>query len=47
MKEGGVLATYSCARKVRDALKNAGFSVKDEPCVGRRSPSTIAYFSKI
>lgn len=43
MKKGAVLATYSCARIVRDNLKNAGFVVKDGPCVGRKSPSTLAY----
>lgn len=37
-----VLATYSCARAVRDALAAAGFVVIDGPCVGRRSPSTLA-----
>lgn len=38
-----ILTTYSCARSVRDNLKKAGFIVKDGPCVGRRSPSTVAY----
>lgn len=42
MKKGGKLATYSCARMVRDNMKEAGFKVKDGPCVGRRSPGTIA-----
>jgi len=42
MKKGAILATYSCARKVRSNLSKAGFEVKDGPCVGRRSPSTIA-----
>ncbi len=42
MKKGAKLTTYSCARIMRDNLKAAGFSVKDGPCVGRRSPSTIA-----
>ncbi len=42
MKKGGVLTTYSCARKVRDNLRKAGFEVKDGPCIGRRSCSTIA-----
>jgi tRNA U34 5-methylaminomethyl-2-thiouridine-forming methyltransferase MnmC len=42
MKKKSVLATYSCAGNVRRALKEAGFSVADGPCVGRRSPSTIA-----
>ena len=42
MKPGAVLATYSCARIVRENLKKAGFIVKDGPSVGRRAPSTIA-----
>jgi len=42
MKKKGMLATYSCAGNVRRVLKEAGFSVSDGPCVGRRSPSTIA-----
>ena len=43
MNKKGVLATYSCAKIVRDNLKKVGFSVKDGPCVGRKSPSTLAY----
>ncbi|MBT4824003.1 hypothetical protein HN695_02930 [Candidatus Woesearchaeota archaeon] len=35
------LATYSCARIVRENLAKAGFTVKDGPIVGRRSPGTI------
>lgn len=42
MKPGAQLATYSCARIVRDNLKAAGFLVRDGPRVGRRGPSTIA-----
>ncbi|MFH1506572.1 MAG: MnmC family methyltransferase [archaeon] len=42
LKPGAVLATYSCARVVRDNLKKAGFQVKDGPVVGRKSPGTIA-----
>jgi tRNA U34 5-methylaminomethyl-2-thiouridine-forming methyltransferase MnmC len=42
MKENGRLSTYSCARFVRDNLRQAGFIVKDGPIVGRKSPSTIA-----
>lgn len=42
MKNNSILTTYSCARKVRDNLKNSGFIVKDGPKVGRRGPSTIA-----
>ncbi len=43
MKKGGVLATYSCARSVRENLVKAGFRVEDGPCVGRNAPSTLAY----
>lgn len=42
MKKGGKLATYSCARVVRDNLKSAGFTVHDTPPVGRRAPGTMA-----
>ena len=42
MKKESKLATYSCAGQVRRNLKEAGFEVKDGPCVGRRAPSTIA-----
>ncbi len=42
MKPGGKLATYSCSKRVRRAMSAAGFDVKDGPCIGRRSPSTIA-----
>ncbi len=42
MKPGAQLATYSCARSVRDNLKAAGFEVRDGPSVKRRGPSTIA-----
>ncbi len=42
MKPGSILATYSCAGVVRENLKSAGFKVEDGPCIGRRSPSTIA-----
>ena len=45
MKKQGILATYSCARMVRDNLVKAGFTVKDGPKVGRRGPSTIATLS--
>lgn len=43
MNKGAVLATYSCARVVRDNLKKAGFRIEDGPIIGRRSPSTLAY----
>jgi len=42
MKENGKLSTYSCARFVRDNLKQAGFIIKDGPIIGRKSPGTIA-----
>jgi tRNA U34 5-methylaminomethyl-2-thiouridine-forming methyltransferase MnmC len=42
MKKGGALTTYSCAKTVRDTLRNLGFSVLNGPCVGRKAPSTIA-----
>jgi len=42
MKKNGKLSTYSCAKFVRNNLKEAGFEVKDGPIIGRRSPSTIA-----
>lgn len=42
MKSGAILATYSCAKSVRNNLIEAGFEVKDGPIVGRKSPSTIA-----
>ena len=42
IKDDGILTTYSCAGQVRRNLKAAGFEVKDGPCVGRRSPSTVA-----
>jgi len=38
----GKLSTYSYARKVRDALTQAGFKVENGPTLGRRSPSLIA-----
>ncbi|MGM5481935.1 MAG: tRNA (5-methylaminomethyl-2-thiouridine)(34)-methyltransferase MnmD [Nanobdellota archaeon] len=42
LRKGGILLTYSCAKKVRENLLKAGFRVEDGPCVGRRAPSTIA-----
>lgn len=41
MKQGSRLATYSCARIVRDNMKSAGFVVLDGPTLWRRGPSTI------
>jgi tRNA U34 5-methylaminomethyl-2-thiouridine-forming methyltransferase MnmC len=45
MSDDAVLTTYSCASIVRKNLKEAGFKVADGPCVGRRSPSTVAYLN--
>ncbi|NQV92044.1 hypothetical protein HQ489_06230 [Candidatus Woesearchaeota archaeon] len=42
MKSTGVLATYSCARMVRDNMVKAGLFYDDGPCVGRRGPGTLA-----
>ncbi|MBU0535761.1 MAG: hypothetical protein KKE20_02260 [Nanoarchaeota archaeon] len=42
MKKGAILATYSCARSVRENLKAAGLEVKDGPIVGRWAPGTLA-----
>lgn len=42
MKPGAKLSTYSCAGRVRRAMKAVGFEVSDGPSVGRRSPATIA-----
>ncbi len=42
MKKKSRLATYSCARIVRDNLKSAGFMIQDGPKLWRRGPSTIA-----
>jgi len=39
----GILATYSCARIVRDNLRSAEFTYDDGPIVGRRGPGTIAF----
>jgi len=42
MKPGARLATYSCARVVRENLKEVGLVVEDGPSIGRRAPSTVA-----
>ena len=42
MKPGARLATYSCARLVRENLKAVGFEVTDGPTIGRWAPATIA-----
>jgi len=41
MNKGAILATYSCATHVRKNLADAGFTVKDGPIFGRKSPATI------
>jgi len=46
MKPGGKLATYSCAKMVRNNMRYAGFQVYDGPRVGRKSPATIAVKTK-
>ncbi|MDY6915685.1 MAG: MnmC family methyltransferase [Candidatus Cloacimonadota bacterium] len=42
LKPGGKLATYSCAKLVRNNMRYTGFKVYDGPKIGRKSPSTIA-----
>ncbi len=42
MNNTALLFTYSCARDVRENMRQAGFEVIDGPKIGRRSPSTIA-----
>ncbi len=42
LKDSGMLATYSCARMVRDNMSKAGLFYDDGPIVGRRGPGTIA-----
>lgn len=43
MNTPALLSTYSCARAVRDHLREAGFKVADGPTVGRNAPATLAY----
>jgi len=42
MKKSAILATYSCARMVRENMSEAGLFYDDGPIVGRRGPGTIA-----
>ena len=42
MNKEAILATYSCARMVRDNMSKAGLFYDDGPIVGRRGPGTIA-----
>ncbi len=43
LKNDGVLATYSAAPAVREKMKLAGLTPVDGPCVGRKTPSTLAF----
>ena len=43
MKDSGILATYSCARIVRENMSEAGLVYDDGPIVGRRGPGTVAW----
>ncbi|MFT4326073.1 MAG: tRNA (5-methylaminomethyl-2-thiouridine)(34)-methyltransferase MnmD [Candidatus Woesearchaeota archaeon] len=43
MKANSVLTTYSCARKVRDAMRDVGFEVTDGPVVKRWAPATLGF----
>ena len=42
MKNSAILATYSCARIVRENTAKANLVYDDGPIVGRRGPGTIA-----
>ncbi|MBU0470305.1 MAG: hypothetical protein KKA62_03775 [Nanoarchaeota archaeon] len=42
MKDSALLATFSCARMVRENMSKAGLFYDDGPIVGRRGPGTIA-----
>lgn len=42
LRSGGMVATYSCARVVRENFASAGFKAADGPVVGRRGPGTVA-----
>lgn len=42
MKKTAILATYSCARMVRDNMSTANLVYDDGPIIGRRGPGTIA-----
>jgi tRNA U34 5-methylaminomethyl-2-thiouridine-forming methyltransferase MnmC len=41
LKKQGKLATYSCARVVRDNMKKVGFTISDGVRLHRRGPSTV------
>ncbi|MEK6950552.1 MAG: MnmC family methyltransferase [Nanoarchaeota archaeon] len=42
MKSSALLATYSCARTVRENMSKAGLLYDEGPIVGRRGPGTVA-----
>jgi chorismate dehydratase len=42
MKDSAILATYSCARIIRDNMAAADLVYDDGPIVGRRGPGTVA-----
>lgn len=42
MKSSAILATFSCARLVRENMSEAGLFYDEGPIVGRRGPGTIA-----
>ena len=42
MQPNSIIATYSCARKVRDAMRAAQLDVHDGPTGGRFAPSAFA-----
>lgn len=42
MKNKAILATYSCARVIRENMSKANLFYDDGPIVGRRGPGTIA-----
>tara|TARA_Y100000310_G_scaffold335662_1_gene418246 strand:+ start:546 stop:1205 length:660 start_codon:yes stop_codon:yes gene_type:complete len=42
IKNSGILATYSCARMVRENMSKSGLFYDEGPIVGRRGPGTIA-----
>jgi tRNA U34 5-methylaminomethyl-2-thiouridine-forming methyltransferase MnmC len=46
LKPNGRLATYSCAASVRTALGLSGLIVGSSPSIGRRSPGTLASFTR-
>lgn len=46
IKQHRILATYTCARMVRENMKKAGFSYDDGPIVGRRGPGTVGWKEK-